>query len=338
VTKSDANQLHGSGLMFYRDKAINSETFFEKQADALQNVPEGTNKPSYNRYQYGGTLGGPIVKDKTHYFFAVERTDEKVFQTVNTKGIWPAYDRTSLSKQYRWTYTGKVDHQLNRDQSLFLRVAQEVEYRPIVSAGGSIDPSNNFDFGKPVSSTVAGHTWVMNQRAINDIRFQYAFSKYEVELPFSGAAFDAGDFSQARLGGCTPTFRYPSITVGGCNTQMGPEHRYQVKDDFSYLMPGWGRRHQWKMGVDFSDIPFEGDNTNNYAGTWSMPKDTPYDPNDKTTWPTQYQQSLPTYANIPTKTWAAFSSACVSRRRRSARSPARNRRRHSTASPPGRRA
>jgi outer membrane receptor protein involved in Fe transport len=306
VTKSGTNRLHGSGLLFFRDKAITGEEYFQKQNDVANNLPLGTSKPPYRRYQYGGTIGGPIAQDKTHYFFAVERTDEKVFQTVTTRGVWAQYDGIYPSKQFRWTYTGKVDHQLNKDQSLFVRVAQEMEYRPIVSAGGSIHPSNNFDFGKPVNSTVLGHTWVMNQRSINDFRFQYAFSKYEVDLPLTGAAFDAGDFSTTRLGACTPQFNYPSIRIGGCNSQMGPERRYQLKDDFSYLMPGWGGRHQWKLGFDYNYIPFEGDNTNNYAGTWTMPKDAQYDPTDRSTWPTRYTQNLPTYANIPTKTWAAY--------------------------------
>ncbi len=87
---------------------------------------------------------------------------------------------------------------------------------------------------------------------------------------------------------------------------MGPESRWEVKDDFSYLMHRWGGAHQWKAGVDFSSIPFEGDNTGSPLGIWTFPKDTPYNAADPATYPTQYSNSLPTYANIPTKTFAAF--------------------------------
>jgi hypothetical protein len=89
VTKSGTNNFHGSGLLFFRDKKINSETYFEKQTDAARGQPEGTNKPDYKRYQYGGTFGGPIVKDKTHFFLAYEGTNEKQFLTVNARGLWP---------------------------------------------------------------------------------------------------------------------------------------------------------------------------------------------------------------------------------------------------------
>src|SRR5205823_9879208 len=61
-----------------------------------------------------------------------------------------------------------------------------------------------------------------------------------------------------------------------------------------------------KMGVDFSYVPFEGDLTNSPYGSWTFPKDTVYNAADPSTFPTTYSESLPTYANIPTKTFAAY--------------------------------
>jgi Carboxypeptidase regulatory-like domain/TonB dependent receptor len=294
VTKSGTNQVHGSGLVFLRDASITAIETFQ------------TTKPDYRRYQYGGTIGGPIVKDKTHFFFAYEGTKEKQFLTVNAKGLWPQYEGTFLSDQTRWTYNAKLDHQLAQGQSLFFRYGAEDEYRPIITAGGTTAVSNSFDFAVPRKSAVLGHTWVISPRALNDVRFQYAYAKYEVSPPYSHGDYEPADFT-ARLPLCTPVFNYPSISVGGCgNAQMGPESRWQVKDDFSYLMHAWGGAHQWKMGADFSSIPFEGDNTGSPLGNWTFPKDTPYNVSDPTTYPTQYTNSLPTYANIPTKTFAGY--------------------------------
>src|SRR5258708_834251 len=87
---------------------------------------------------------------------------------------------------------------------------------------------------------------------------------------------------------------------------MGPESRWEVKDDFSYLMRAWGGTHQLKMGADFNRVPFEGDLTNSPLGSWTFPKDTVYNVNDPSTYPTSYTNSLPTYANILTKTFAAY--------------------------------
>src|SRR3954470_17949311 len=294
VTKSGTNQIHGSGLLFFRDASITAKEFFQ------------TEKPDYRRYQYGGTIGGPVVKDKTHFFFAYEGTQEKQFLTVNARGLWPQYEGTFLSDQTRWTYNAKVDHQLAQGQSLFFRYGAEDEYRPIITAGGTTAVSNSFDFAVPRTSAVLGHTWVISSRALNDARFQYAFAKYQVSPPYSHGDWEPADFT-ARLPLCTPVFNYPSINVGGCgNAQMGPESRWQVKDDFSYLMHAWGGNHQWKMGADFSSIPFEGDLTNSPLGQWTMPKDTTYNVNDPTTYPTQYINSLPTYANIPVNVYATY--------------------------------
>ena len=55
-------------------------------------------RPDFRRYQYGGTFGGPIVRNRTHFFVAVERTDENQFFTVNTGGVFPQYDGTYLER------------------------------------------------------------------------------------------------------------------------------------------------------------------------------------------------------------------------------------------------
>src|SRR5436309_1715222 len=125
VTKSGTNTIHGSGLLFLRDKRINSETYFEKLTETQKNLPEGSAKPDFHRYQYGGTFGGPIVKDRTHFFFAYEGTQEDQFFTVNANGLWPQYEGIFKSGQNRWTYNLKVNHQLSGAQSLFFRYGAE---------------------------------------------------------------------------------------------------------------------------------------------------------------------------------------------------------------------
>ena len=149
VTKSGTNQLHGSGLLFVRDSRITAEEFPQKLLDKQQNVSEGTNEPKYHRYQYGGTIGGPIVHNKTHFFLAYEGTKEQQNFTINTNGIWPQYEGVFPSKQTRWTYNAKVDHQLSPSQSVFFRWGAEDEYRPIITTGGRTTPSASFDFGVP---------------------------------------------------------------------------------------------------------------------------------------------------------------------------------------------
>lgn len=294
VTRSGTNDIHGSAFNFFRDKSLTARTVFEAA------------RPDFRRWQYGGTFGGPIVKDRTHVFGAVERTDENQFFTVNAAGRFPQYEGTFLSDQYRWTYSAKVDHQISSAQTLFGRVSQEVEYRPIITSGGRVHPTNSFDFAVPRDSYVVGHTWIMGPRIINDIRVQYAYAKYEVAPPYSHGSWEPGYFGNDRLNFCTAIFNYPSLGLGGCgNSQMGPERRWQFKDDLGWTME-MGGTHQWKAGVDLSVISFRGDNLGSPLGTWTFPRDAVYNANDPSTYPTQWTSTLPTYGEIPVKHFSTY--------------------------------
>ncbi|MDX1980057.1 MAG: carboxypeptidase regulatory-like domain-containing protein [Bryobacteraceae bacterium] len=59
-TKSGTNQLHGSLYEFLRNNALDANTFFNNRA--------GVAKPAFNRNEFGGTIGGPVRKDKTFFF------------------------------------------------------------------------------------------------------------------------------------------------------------------------------------------------------------------------------------------------------------------------------
>src|SRR5438094_2694870 len=63
VTSSGTNQLHGSAFEFFRDAALDARNFFDNTIGA----------PPYSRNQFGGSLGGPIMKDKMFLFGTYER-------------------------------------------------------------------------------------------------------------------------------------------------------------------------------------------------------------------------------------------------------------------------
>src|SRR4029078_11370191 len=109
---------------------------------------------------------------KTAYSFAAQAPKEQQNFTINTNGIWPQYEGVFPSKQTRWTYNAKVNHQVSSTQSVFFRWGAEDEYPPTITTGGRTTPSASFDFGVPRQSSVLSHTWVVNRSTLNDIRFQ----------------------------------------------------------------------------------------------------------------------------------------------------------------------
>ena len=54
--------------------------------------PDAATKQDYRRNQFGGSFGGPIAKDKAHFFAAIERTQQDTTQVVNTQGLFPTKD------------------------------------------------------------------------------------------------------------------------------------------------------------------------------------------------------------------------------------------------------
>ncbi|MDW8217130.1 MAG: TonB-dependent receptor [Acidobacteriota bacterium] len=68
VTKSGTNEFHGNAYFFLRDQALNANNFFLKRGG----IPRQAN----NRKQYGGTLGGPIVKNRLFFFGSYQGTRE----------------------------------------------------------------------------------------------------------------------------------------------------------------------------------------------------------------------------------------------------------------------
>jgi Carboxypeptidase regulatory-like domain/TonB dependent receptor len=73
VTKSGSNDTHGNVFGFLRNKAFQARNPFSVQIDPVTGATIPV-KQAYTRVQAGATLGGPIVKDKTFYFFSYETT------------------------------------------------------------------------------------------------------------------------------------------------------------------------------------------------------------------------------------------------------------------------
>ncbi len=79
VTRSGANDLHGSAFVFDRDKIFDARNFFD--------APE---IPPFHRVQFGGAAGGPIRKNRTFIFGAYEGVRQS--QSVNFNSVVPSPD------------------------------------------------------------------------------------------------------------------------------------------------------------------------------------------------------------------------------------------------------
>ena len=122
VTKSGTNSPRGSWFTLMRDTAMNAKTQTEKDSDS--------EKQDYSRWQYGGSFGGPIVKDKIHYFGAFERTQQDTFQVVDTLGLFPSEDGTFATPYRETLLTVKGTMNLNASNYLSVRYGRNENSQP----------------------------------------------------------------------------------------------------------------------------------------------------------------------------------------------------------------
>src|SRR5262245_18714787 len=122
VTKSGTNDLRGSAFGYFRDKSLNARTETEK----LNDVPKG----DYRRWQYGASLGGPIQKDKTHFFASYERIQQDTTQSVDTLGLFPEKDGVFALPVREHIFVGKVTHQVNPNNYLSVRYGFNDQSQP----------------------------------------------------------------------------------------------------------------------------------------------------------------------------------------------------------------
>ena len=118
ITKSGANRFHGDVYEFLRNTVLDANNFF------LNGYENGvvTPRPTYRRNQFGGTLGGPVVKDRAWFFISYQGTRETNGTSLTNSlatvfapaGLGPLNTRnpaslSNLSKCYNPALLGYVD-------------------------------------------------------------------------------------------------------------------------------------------------------------------------------------------------------------------------------------
>jgi hypothetical protein len=95
-TKSGSNQIHGNVFEFLRNTDLDARNYF------------ATSRAAYDRNQYGGTLGGPIRKDKAYFFVDYQGTQMTQGQETGDIVVPSVADRSGNLSDLASQLTGKV--------------------------------------------------------------------------------------------------------------------------------------------------------------------------------------------------------------------------------------
>ncbi|HEX8285620.1 MAG TPA: TonB-dependent receptor [Pyrinomonadaceae bacterium] len=291
ISKSGTNDFHGSLFGFFRDDKLNANApallakaneFIFEEGDAV--------KPPFSRQQVGGSIGGPIARDKAFFFGTVERTRERGNSIVSSSDrkeiafLEPfGYEAVQFLPQpfNDWQYTVKGDFNLNSNNTLVTRFSGQNNDALNDQAGFLLvrtDLSGGNESLNTLYSFLANETWVINQRAVNQFTYQYTTfdNRINATSDLDNLAFPGG------------------IIVGrnGNVPQQTIQKKHQFRDDLTYNRGN----HGFKFGADFVHEPTLG---GLFAFTSAPAYSFNFDPGDIANNPGQFPQGFNTHQVLP---------------------------------------
>ena len=264
VTKSGTNQIHGSVFGLFENSALNKNDYFTLQTCANNGVASGScPKPLFHEYQYGGSIGGPIIKDKLFFFGAFEQRRQPgnlivnptsysnlqtfAAQTANFAGGPYASPVTNLPASYIDTMgTAKLDWTINQNNTIFARyggqkwTAANDQLGQIFNSDGSAgnnDINNFHDLAIQWTSTLS--TTKVN-----------AYTVHFQDMANTIPSAPLNNFTYPVLGGgvvTNPNITFADGSTVGTNVNVPQEtliRKYQFEDVFSWTH----NKHSMKMG------------------------------------------------------------------------------------------
>ncbi len=270
LTKSGTNDYRGRAFYFLRDEA-----FDKPNAMASGEVP-------FRTQQYGTTFGGPVVKDRVHFFTTVERAtnDDVVTIAVPAFALPMMLDpRTERPRVYRYgNVFGKLTASLSPRHYLAVNTLYEKFSRVAQNMGGTVAGDAGFDeegYSAFVNPTL---TSIFTDRLSNQVRFAYS-SAVRDRVP-SGPLGPSVSMPGFRFGQAT---NYP---------QSRNQYNYILMDTLSYrLADKWGD-HDLKTGFEINKS--DGPRTINltFNGSYTFLRAVTFNPADPTTYPTTFQMRV----------------------------------------------
>lgn len=265
VTRSGTNEFKGRGFLFHRDEKFDSQDPFSKA--------QGSGKAPISQQRFGGFLGGPVVRDRMHFFGAYEGLRQHQTSVI-TSPLVPVSDREVPDVQSGKQSFFRVDNRLSTNHSIFGRYRRDTQQETGSGIGGLNTRERGSDTIETNQDVVVSHTAVLSSRVLNELRVQFGrhFADNLVYMPNSA------------------TINRPSGNFGKASNmpQGRTEDRLEIINNFSYSIGA----HDMKFGVDYNRIRATSYFNNNTGGTFTFSTDRPFDPADLTTYPIQFTQNI----------------------------------------------
>ncbi len=286
VTKQGSNAYHGSLIGYFTNEAMTSKDFFVAQQDL--------EKPDTRNIRYGGTIGGPIVVNRMHYFFSYEKQDRdegrsRVYSTRPDKSFTVA-QVTRLQN-----YLARVDHQLANNHTYSVRYLwdhQPTNDQPLGNgtlATLSQDKDNDW-------TLVGTYNWVVGSSKLYSVR---AATVYEKPVRGQQLYQETGDWTLA-----PPSLQYLSF-LDQADTNRADFRRmrsYNLDNTFNWFISGAGGSHDVKFGQQYVFGEHFEENQRFMNGEFQFATDLDFDPSNPSTYPERLTIRVPSKIEVLSKT------------------------------------
>ncbi|MCY4505866.1 MAG: carboxypeptidase regulatory-like domain-containing protein [Acidobacteria bacterium] len=247
ITKRGSNEFSGALFNYYTSSAMTTTDVLAAQ--------QGIDKPPSNKREFGGVIGGPILQDRMHFFFSLERQlvapgrprvfpDERSDLNYSTTESWEA-----------WNSLIRADHQINSSNSWAFRWLRELapQFGLLGNRTGTLatleDETDNDQ------TYVGSWTSVLGSSQVNTVRVSATREQYWRGNPCWRAQ---GDFEtltardSTAQANCLPQYRYQDFQDNALGSARGNrDHHWSYSNTFSWFVPDKAGDHDIKMGGTF---------------------------------------------------------------------------------------
>jgi Carboxypeptidase regulatory-like domain/TonB dependent receptor/TonB-dependent Receptor Plug Domain len=278
VTKQGTNAFRGSGFVFAQDASMTARDYFAKKNDDP--------KPDTSQWQWGGTLGGPVIPDKAHFFGSLERITIDEGITVNIPAR-PEFNTTSTERTRVWNTVGRFDHQVNASNTWGVRWLREYspQFNQLI---GDVTLAASRE-ENDLDQTVVG-TWnsVLANTTVNTLRLGWT----QEDVSFGNPCFNGNGRNQA---GCPPTLNFADFTdQQSAVAQARVNDAVQIEDTLSWFIPNLKGDHDLKAGVQYQYSQSRNDTQDNLNGVFNFGlSNAPFDPANPSTYPERFSIRVP---------------------------------------------
>lgn len=305
VTKSGTNAFHGAGFVFYTNKDLRAEDFFVNQ----NNLEE----PNVQKREYGGALGGPVIKDKAHFFANIERVWINEGRTIQIPPR-PELNWATVTQVRAWNHLYRFDHQINSNHSWSVRWL------------GEWSPQTGQTNNQAVMPAGQQREWDLDQHtnvALNSVLSRNIVNQFRFGWTREDDRFAQNDFSDCPSGGfdaCSDQNLMEQQNVGASISYLtfldGPRNvgthwitnSPEISETLSWFVPDKKGDHDLKFGTKYYFTQWTFQNHAQINGQFVIPSNGPFNAADPRTYPERLTIQVPQdyRVTMDQRAWAIF--------------------------------